>query len=193
MAELDQILNAIPHDELSIQWETVFEIMILENHKMWTYHGDNAEAHIRTHLVELLDSVPEDVECGFHFCYGDAGHKHFLEPANTALMTKMANWICSGGRRQLDFLHIPVPRDRDDSSYFQPLTNLNIPDTCQLYLGLVHQTGAEEGTQRRIDTAMKTINRSFGVATECGLARRPKESLVPILEQHQRVAGSINE
>ena len=193
MAELEQIFNAIPHDQLAIQWETVFEIMILEKHKMWTYHGDNAEEHIRAHLVELIDSVPGDVECGVHFCYGDAGHKHFLEPANTALVTKMANWISAGSKRTLDFLHLPVPRDRDDSDYFEPLNNLDIPDSCHLYLGLVHQTGGEEGTQKRIDTAMKTINRSFGVATECGLARRSQESLVPLLAQHKHVATPVNE
>ena len=192
MAELEQILNAIPHDQLSIQWETVFEIMILEKHKMWRYHGENAEEHIRSHLIELLDSVPEDVECGFHFCYGDAGHKHFIEPSNTGLVTKMANWISANSKRSLDFLHLPVPRDRDDSSYFEALNNLSIPDSCQLFLGLVHETGGEEGTQRRIDTAKKTINRAFGVATECGLARRSQESLAPLLIQHRQVASPIS-
>jgi methionine synthase II (cobalamin-independent) len=189
-AELTQILDAIPHDQLSIQWETVFELMMLEGHKLWKYHGEDLDADIRRHFALLLDEVPADVECGFHLCYGDAGHKHFLEPPNTGVMTSVANKLVADASRQLDFLHIPVPRDRDDLAYFEPLRDLNLDDQTDLYLGLVHQTGGPEGTIRRIETARKIVGR-FGIATECGFGRRPADSIPGLLKQHSELSQTL--
>ena len=46
---------------------------------------------------------------------------------------------------------MPVPRDRSDRPYFDPLKQLELKDT-ELYLGLLHMND-EEGTRQRIATA----------------------------------------
>ncbi len=86
-------------------------------------------------------------------------------------MVEMCNGLIaslnSGIIRRLDFLHLPVPKDRTDAGYFQPLNDLNIPANTEIYLGLIHFDDRDGDTQR-MATAKQFIP-SFGVATECGL------------------------
>lgn len=76
---------------------------------------------------------------------------------------------------------MPVPKDRDDDAYFEPLSQL-LPELGQteLYLGLVHEHDLE-GTQRRIRTAERHVPR-FGLSTQCGLGRRGVSDLESVLE-----------
>ena len=40
-------------------------------------------------LVRLGHRVPTDIELGYHLCYGDAGHQHFVEPEDALLCKSM--------------------------------------------------------------------------------------------------------
>ena len=75
---------------------------------------------------------------------------------------------------------------RDDDAFFAPLRELRLPEETELYLGLVHFEDGVAGTQQRIDTAARHVS-SFGVATECGLGRIPRDEIVPTLEIHREV------
>jgi hypothetical protein len=87
-------------------------------------------------------------------------------------------------------MHLPVPRDRSDEAYFAPLRALKLHPETELYLGLVHFTDGVEGAQRRIAAAQSVVQR-FGVATECGLGRRPAETIPDLLRIHTAVADAI--
>ncbi|KAJ5917010.1 hypothetical protein N7504_001025 [Penicillium tannophilum] len=77
---------------------------------------------------------------------------------------------------------MPVPKNRDDTAYFEPLKRLKAGDRTKLYLGLVHPND-KEGTFRRLQAARDVIpGRDFGVSTECGMGRTPKEELTSILQ-----------
>ena len=90
-------------------------------------------------------------------------------PRDTAILTEIGNAIFARAARVVDFLHLPVPRERDDVAYFTPLRELRLPATTRLYLGLIHWDDAA-GDRRRIDTA-RTVIPDFGVASECGWGR----------------------
>jgi hypothetical protein len=47
---------------------------------------------------------------------------------------------------------------------------------------LVHHQDGTEGTQRRIETAKRHYERGFGLATECGMGRKPRELIPQLLE-----------
>jgi hypothetical protein len=184
-AELDRITSAIPHDQLAIQWDVAVEFGMLEGVAFTNY------AHVKDdiieQLVELGKQVPEDVELGYHLCYGDAGHKHFVEPQDTTKLVEVANGIAADLERSLNWISMPVPRNRSDDAYFAPLKNLQLHPETELYLGLVHYTDGVEGTQRRIEAAQRVVS-DFGVATECGFGRRPSETIPELLRIHSEVA-----
>ena len=102
-------------------------------------------------------------------------------------MVRVANALVDGLERPLNWLHLPVPRERDDEAYYAPLSDLRLADDTELYLGLVHHTDGMEGTQRRMAAASKVVP-AFGISTECGLGRRPSETVPDLLALHARVA-----
>lgn len=185
-AELKEICEIVPHDKLAIQWDVAVEIMVLEGIRP-TYLGDRAFEGIIDQLSGCIGRVPAGVEVGLHLCYGDSGGKHFKEPDDTALLVKVANAVLAAAPRPVAWVHMPVPIARDDIAYFAPLEGLRLPEGTELFLGLVHHGDGEEGCRRRI-AAAETVIKDFGVATECGIGRRPPETVVPLLELHKTLA-----
>lgn len=191
LRELDQITTAIPHDELAIQWDVAVEFGILEGvHKTYLSGRPDAIQLLLDRLIRLGNHVPPDVEMGYHLCYGDAGHKHFKEPDDTTKLVAVANGVSAGVARPINWIHLPVPRDRDDAAYFAPLGGLTLHPETELYLGLVHLHDGAEGAERRIAAARRAVA-TFGVATECGMGRRPPETIPDLLRLHSVVASRV--
>ncbi|MFO0989344.1 MAG: hypothetical protein U1F37_18615 [Alphaproteobacteria bacterium] len=185
MRELGEIVAAIPLRDLAIQWDVCLEIYVLEGLRQ-AWFPDAFEGCV-ARLAELGNAVPPAAELGYHFCYGDFRHKHAVEPKDMGLMVDMTNALLKRLARSVSWLHYPVPRDRDDDAYFAPLARLAAPRETELYLGLVHYTDGVEGSARRIRTARRH-RAQFGIATECGLGRRPRETIPRLLEIHAELA-----
>lgn len=188
LKEVETIVNAIPEDELSIQWDVCIEIVAYDG-GMPLYINKDVDIlnHMKGTVDRLMQHIPEAVEAGIHLCYGDPGHKHIVEPKDLGTSVKFANTICDNAPRSIDYMHIPVPRERDDDAYFEALKNLNIGNT-ELILGLVHLTGGVDGTLGRMATADKFVT-GYSIATECGFGRRPAETIPELLSVHTQAAG----
>ena len=184
LEELDGMLHVIPADELAIQWDTAVEFAILEG--LLPSFLAHPEADIVERLVRLGNDVPAGTELGYHLCYGDVEHRHFVEPADTAKLLAIANGVCGGVERAVDWIHLPVPKGRSDAAYFAPLAQLELQEYTDLYLGLVHLTDGIDGTNERIAAAQEVVA-EFGVATECGFGRRPAETVPALLDIHASV------
>jgi len=187
LKELDEIARFIPARDLSIQWDIAVEF-----HRIWEKPESELARQFPTDtLIEAIarisDHVPTDIELGWHFCYGDAGHKHFVEPQDTTIMTDIANRLIAATRRRLDWLHLPVPRERDDVAYFTGLAKMKLHKMTELYLGLIHLTDGLAGTKRRMAAADKVVF-NYGIATECGFGRRVPETIPALLELHRAAA-----
>ena len=185
--ELAEILDHIPRDQLALQWDVAVEFSVIEGLRPVAF--DDIHQGIVDRLIDACDQVPDGIEMGLHLCYGDSGHKHFKEPEDTGHMVSIANAVSAGAGRTIDWIHMPVPRDRSDDAYFAPLSDLALRDGCTLYLGLVHFTDGAEGTRARIAAASQRIG-AFGIATECGLGRRPPETIPDLLRLHIETAGA---
>ncbi len=185
LEELEEIVKTVPKDQLAIQWDVAVEMAILEG-VFKTVIADPG-AGIQRRLAMLGDAVPRGVEVGYHLCYGDFEHHHFKQPKDASRLVEVANGVISSVRRRIDWVHMPVPRERADEEYFRPLAGLHLKPGTELYLGLVHYTDGVEGTKRRIDAAQH-VRPSFGVATECGMGRRPPETIEGLLKIHAEVA-----
>ena len=183
--EVAEIAAAIPHRDLAIQWDIAAEIcFVLENPEM-----------VKVIPMEVLvasiaragEHVPAEVELGLHLCYGDPGHKHVVEPKDTKLMVDFTNELVAAIKHPIAWVHMPVPREREDVAYFAPLKGLKIDPRTELYLGLVHRTDGVAGARRRLAAAKQVVT-NFGVATECGFGRRPPETVPDLIELHREVA-----
>ncbi|MEW5423459.1 hypothetical protein [Amorphus sp. 3PC139-8] len=185
--EVRDLAASIPHEDLAIQWDACLEIFIWENLRTLFYEDAKTECLVR--LAKLIDLVPSTVEVGYHLCYGDFRHKHGVEPKDMAVMVTMANYVTDHVHRPVNFVHMPVPRDRDDDAYFEPLKMLRLHDETDLFLGLIHYTDGEGGTLRRMAVAERYWPK-FGISTECGLGRRDPATIEELLRIHARCADA---
>lgn len=183
--ETDEIASAIPHQELALQWDAVMEIVGYDGgyplHYLDQFHGGVSR------ICRHVDFVPEGIEVGIHLCYGDPGHKHIIEPKSLRSSVEFANAIVAGSKRRVTWVHMPVPRDRIDAAYYEPLSNLWPDRSAELYLGLVHVSGGLAATRQRIDLAER-FAADFGIATECGFGRRSPDTIPGLLDLHRQAA-----
>jgi hypothetical protein len=185
---LDDITTAIPLRELSIQWDICQEVLVFENY--FPSRPADYRARIFALLERMADAVPADVELGYHLCYGSPADQHLVMPKDTGVLAEIARAIFERAPRRVDFLHLPVPKERDDASSFAPLRDLRLPAATRLYLGLLHH-GDDEGDRRRLDTARAAVGAGFGVATECGWGRGEPSRLDGLLESHRRAVDYL--
>ena len=129
------------------------------------------------------------MQLGFHLCYGDRQHRHFVQPENAGLLVDIATSIVQriGPQHPMEWIHLPVPKDRSDTAYSDPLKHLDIGNV-KLFLGLVHSHD-ESGTEQRLKAAQAVYPRIFGIATECGMGRTPVEDIESIFTIAKNVTG----
>jgi hypothetical protein len=137
---------------------------------------------ILSQLARVGAMVPADIELGYHLCYGSPKDEHIVQPKDMAIMVEMTNGIFARAKRRVDFVHLPVPRNRMDDAFFAPLRGLALPEGCELILGLIHE-GDEAGNRIRLEKA-RAIKPVAGVGTECGWGRKNPESVPPLLDAH---------
>ncbi len=179
LAELALICEAVPHRDLALQWDVCRE-MVMYDGRLGPSPWPDLDEQLRRRFARLGAAVPQDVELGFHLCYGDLDAKHFIEPETTGKAVQLANLISAAVKRSIGWIHLPVPIDRSDAAYFAPLAGLALHPETELFLGLVHLKDGIEGTKRRIEAARQVVS-SFGVATECGMGRSVAPDDVPEL------------
>ena len=185
---LDGILTAIPHDRLSIQWDVCQEVLLFEDY--FSHRPDDYKQQVFDELGRLGARVPESVELGYHLCYGSPADEHLVMPKDMSILVEIGNGLAAALDRRLDFLHAPVPKDRTDRAYFEPLQGLNLPDSSELILGLIHFDDTD-GDAARI-TAAREFAPMFGVASECGWGRTDPQRVPGLLTSHRLAVERLN-
>lgn len=180
MREVEKICAAIPHAELAIQWDCTEPV----GYEMAPV---GARGGMIERMIGYAKPVADDVELGYHLCYGDWEHKHMVQPQDAGNLVEIANAVSAGVRRDIGWFHLPVPRDRDDDAYFAPLRNLKLHPETQLVMGLIHHTDGIEGTMQRMQAANKVVS-GYAISTECGMGRRPPETIQELYRIHRQAA-----
>jgi hypothetical protein len=191
LGEIEKMAAAIPHDQLAIQWDVASRIMASLEIGQPTRFGETRADMLREFsgmAIRWGNAIPPGIELLFHLCYGDNAHRHVVEPSSLEMPVKLANAISAGIGRSIELIHMPVPRERDDEMYFEPLNLLALRPETRISLGLIHNSDGVPGTRRRISTAERFLKR-FLIATECGFGRRPPETIPRLLAVHAEVAG----
>jgi len=190
LSELEEIIKNIPHEMLTIQWDVATEMSIFE--QVYGFQVENQWEFLTNALATLGDKVPHDVELGYHLCYGSMNSKHWKEPETLGMCVKVSNVLTNKLSRLVNFIHMPVPVDRMDDAYYNPLRELKVKDDTQVILGLVHDSQTYEKNIKRINVARNFLP-EFGIATECGLGRRDAHSMPGLMNLHNRLAEYIDE
>src|SRR3546814_18934141 len=81
--ELNEVIAAVPADQLAIQWDAALEFAVLEG-VFPAPVGDFAAMVSR--MIEIASWVPAGVNLGFHTLFGDANPAPFKDPDHTPLM-----------------------------------------------------------------------------------------------------------
>ena len=183
MGELERICAGIPHDQLAVQWDIPCEVMMMEKEMTTPFADAELLNELVSRIVEAGDSIPQEADLGFHYCYGDYLGARFKEPDDLGVCVEIANAVAARLTHHCDFIHLPVPGLSADPAFYAPLNDLALGDT-ELYLGLVHFKDGLEGTQSRIAAVRQAIPKDlkFGVSTECGMGRYPTEELDNLLQ-----------
>jgi hypothetical protein len=188
--EIDKIAEAIPHDELAIQFDVASAVFArLERNEPSSYGRSKVEMQetFADIVVDLGNRVPTGIDLLYHLCYGDSNHRHVVEPTDMGDMVEFTNRISRQITRPIQLVHMPVPRNRSDDAYFEPLRGLTLRPETQLCLGLVHYTDSVEGTKKRLATAKKYAA-NFSIGTECGFGRRDPRTIPELLRIHAEIA-----
>jgi SAM-dependent methyltransferase len=185
--ELAAILRVIPADQLAVQWDARLEFAMLEGITD-SWFGE-VRSGVLERLLRLSRHIPADVELGFHLCYGDETHGHFIVARDTRKMVDVANALASSLGRPLNWLHMPVPADADDD-YFAPLVDLRLGAQTELYLGVLHLGEGVAGARRLIATARRHVD-EFGAASDCGWGRGGSAEVEDLLALHRALSRGL--
>ena len=185
--ELTTIFDAIPHDQLAIQWDTNFEFAMLDG-VMPSWFSD-PRSSIVERLVRLGRMVPPDVTLGYHFCHGHERH-HRDRPYDAQPLVDIANALSLSLGRSLDWIHLPVQADCVDLRFFETLGKLSLRPETRLYLGLLHPSDGLAGARARIVAAQRFVH-DFGVATDCGWGRHRPQEVAALIDLHRAVTTPI--
>jgi hypothetical protein len=187
-AEIDAILEAIPHKDLAIQWDCAWEIAAVYD----GIEGYPAESEIATHVApigRLSKKIPDEVALGFHFCFGTFGGWPRFAPKDLGRAVELVNAAVKATGRHVDWVHIPT-LDRTDDEFYAPLAKLDV-NKARVYLGLIHSMDSFE---QRLKIARKYLP-DFGVAAYCGFGRTPPGEIPQVLKDHLtalKTAGLAN-
>lgn len=187
--ELEHVLSRIPHDQLSLQWDTNFEFGMLEGH-FPAWFAD-VKGGILERLIRLSRLVPPEVELGFHFCHGHDEQAAKRMPADAGRMVEIANALAASLDRPLNWLHMPVAPQADEG-FVRPLRELRLRAETELYLGLVHAGDGEADARRRIELAHSEAS-EFGIATPCGWGRLAPAQVPALVEAHARLSRPVHD
>lgn len=192
--ELERIVAGIPHADLAIQWDTAVEFALLESTNIRSTHAivpwfDDVLGGVIERAARQASVVPADVQVGYHLCYGDVEEAHFVQPTDAGHLADVISGVLAAAPRPITWFHLPVPIERDDAAFFAPLAAVELPESTELYLGLLHHEDGVDGARRRADAAATAVPR-FGVATECGFGRGPSERTPALLDLHAAVADA---
>ena len=187
--EVELICRHIPHEDICIQWDVCHDMIVWDGQPQDQFPLVNASKEdITQRFVRICAPMPDDVELGFHLCYGDFGGKHFFDPVTARQLVDISNAIVRNVRHKVAYIHLPVPAPRATDEFFAPMKEL--PKGVEIYLGIIHAADGVEGAKKRIELARKYVP-EFGIATECGFARARKPDLVRrLIEIH---AGAASE
>jgi hypothetical protein len=177
-AEVETIVNRIPHDELMIQWDLAIETGMIEE------PGDLPDAlgMVGQSIANLSPSIPADVALGYHLCYGTLGGWPMRHGKDLGILVKAVDLMRTNSACQVDYIHIPIVDD-GNADYFSPLSQID-PGDAKLFFGVIHNMRDRAGFENKLRELRKYVS-DFGLGAPCGFGREAAGRLEEMLDEHR--------
>ena len=89
--------------------------------------ADTGARRIEGRLIPASARIfPDDVELGYHFCYGGSAASGSSSRRTWAPWSAWPTPCRAGCRARCGCIHMPVPIERSDDAYFAPLADLRL-------------------------------------------------------------------
>ncbi|GAB0107888.1 hypothetical protein JMUB6875_68890 [Nocardia sp. JMUB6875] len=183
-------------DDVVIQFEATAEMVLMAKSRALHRRADAVMGFGRG-IAELAAATPPGTRIGVHLCLGSMRNKARATLRDTRPLVALANSIArqwpSG--RALEYIHGPLaagdipPATRPE--FYAPLAGLELPASTRFYAGFVHESPSEAEqieTLRVIETALRRP--VDGVASACGLGRRPRPIADALIARADTLAGA---
>lgn len=186
-AQIDQMLETIPANDLAIQFDFSNEVVDLSRAggrtQPWLPEQtleEKLERHTAS-LSELWRGIPDETVLGFHWCYGTWGGWPRTEMDDLSLCVRLTNEAVARSGHRVDYIHMPVTLEPGDA-FFAPLRDL--VSGPRVFLGLIHHDDASQGFDARLALARAHLQ-DFGIAGPCGYGRVESAELPAVLRAHR--------
>jgi hypothetical protein len=175
--EVEQVLLAIPAEDLTIQFDVAMEAeheeylqrrVPTELPVQEVFHW--SQAQMADSVAWLANRIPDQVELGFHIC--SIWHHYPEFGQDNAVLVDTANAIVARVHRPIGYIHIPIIPEHDQPEHYAPFKDLRMHEESTLYLGLLNLVDELAGARRRIALAEVAVQR-FGIGFYCGLGLPP--------------------
>ena len=190
--ELTRLFEAVPAEEVAIQWDVCVEVLDIEG--VWQFTTkDQAWDRYAAPIARMANIVPAEALLGYHFCYGTFPAWPIYEARDIGVVVRMANEAVAASGRPVDFLHLAgsTTTRSDDDSFYQPLEALNAGD-ARVFLGLAMNVDGEVGLKLREKTARRYLA-DFGVANYCGFGRQQGVEPIETMRAHRRLVDAFRD
>ncbi|WP_433682791.1 hypothetical protein [Nocardia sp. CA-119907] len=183
-------------DDVVIQLEATAELVLLAKTQP-AHRQVEAALGLGRGIAALAAAAPAGTRFGVHLCLGSMNNKSRARMRDTRPLVDLANSIArhwpSG--RVLEYVHGPLAAGDVPPptlpEFYAPLQDLRLGDGTAFYAGLVHDIPTEAQQVQTLHMVESALGRSVdGVATACGLGRRPREIADALAARADAIAGA---
>jgi hypothetical protein len=172
-AEIKQLTELIPPEDLAIQWDLAVENRYVET--VLAASGTEAAKREAARLLaparEISPGIPAGAALGYHSCFGTLDGWPSRRPPDLTGSVLLLNAAVAASGRRVDFLHLPTLGSAEDA-FFAPLQGLETAG-ARVYLGAIHHMHPAAGLRAQLRAARRHLP-DFGLAAPCGLGRVPE-------------------
>ncbi|MFI5718614.1 hypothetical protein [Nocardia sp. NPDC051750] len=188
-------VHELAGQDVVIQLEATAELVLMATAQPGHQLADRALGLARG-IAATAAAAPEGTRFGVHLCLGSLRNKARATLRDTRPLVDLANAIVRQWPpgRPLEFVHAPLaagdipPPGRPE--FYAPLSGLALGAGTAFYAGLVHDIPSEQQQRKVLSLVENALGRPLdGVATACGLGRRPRDIADALMARAERLAA----
>ncbi|WP_330230039.1 hypothetical protein OHA40_29165 [Nocardia sp. NBC_00508] len=192
-------IRELAGDDVVVQLEATAELVLLA--KTQPFHRlVDGMLGLGRGIAALAAAAPEGTRFGVHLCLGSLRNKARGRLRDARPLVDLANSVVRQWPqgRVLEYLHGPfaagdVPPSAR-AEFYAPLANLSLCEGTDFYAGLVHDSPTEGQQLETLAAIENALGRPVdGVASACGLGRRPRGVADVLMARADSLAGALDD